>query len=123
MASSTSVSVSGRGIEHASIDPDGDPVELLESADVGHWLTLRSPLQAGVVGLRLAGAEEHLGMSGQHAAIDAQDEPEQDLSVQAGGLRCGLVQPRCGLGEGLADAARWPFGGWRALHDSGARSA
>ena len=83
-ASSTSVSVSGRGMSTRPVDDQRDAVELLEAADVGHRLTARATRQERLEALDMPVAQRCLRVCGQRTALHAQDVAEEQLGIEAG---------------------------------------
>ena len=92
-ASSTSRSVSGRGMSARAIDLEGEPVELLEPAQVGDRLAGRAALDVRAVAAGRVGADRRLGMGEDDRSPDTDRVAEQQLGVEPRRLGAGRGEP------------------------------
>ena len=92
-ASSTSRSVSGTRDERPWIHAEGQAVELLQAADVGHRLAGRTPFDIRLVAARGVGPDWRLGMRHDGGPSGPHGGPEQQLGVEPRRLRSGLAEP------------------------------
>ena len=84
----------GARYQRPLIDAQGQPVELLQAAQIGDRPTKFTLLQKGVVGSRLRGGDDCLRGRQQGRAIDFQDVAQEDLGVKSGSVGTGRVETR-----------------------------
>ena len=92
-ASSTSRSVSGRGMSARRVDREGQAVELLDPPDVRDGLAGRAPVEGRPVGRLGVGADRRVGVREDRGPVDPDGMPEQELGVEARRLRTGGGEP------------------------------
>lgn len=78
--------------QHAPVDGECQPVELLDPPDVGNRLTGLPALDAGPVACGGVPPDHHLGMSQEDRPGDANRVAEEDLGVEPSRLRAGRSQ-------------------------------
>ena len=108
MARSTSSSVSGRGMSARASTAQGQAVELLDLADVGHGLAGLAPGHESREARLVVDAERRFGVGDDGCPIETDHVAQQQLGIQSRRRRPGDPQPVGRRRERLPDGRPSP---------------